>query len=51
MTNEELKHIIEQGENETVEFKQNFNVEAIISLTAFVNTVGRKLIVGISDTK
>ena len=49
MTNKELLHIISQGENEQVEFKSTFNQDAILSLTAFANKKGGKVIIGISD--
>ena len=49
MTNKELLHIISQGENETVEFKENFNNDAVIALGAFANSKGGNVYLGISD--
>ena len=42
-------NIIKQGENETVEFKKNFDDRVIISLNAFANSKGGKVFVGIQD--
>jgi ATP-dependent DNA helicase RecG len=40
-----IQHIIQQGENEQVEFKSSFSDEVIISLVAFANTKGGKVYV------
>jgi ATP-dependent DNA helicase RecG len=48
--NKHIQHIIQQGENEQVEFKSSFSDEVIISLVAFANTKGGKVYVGIEDT-
>ena len=42
-----IKKFIKAGESETVEFKAGFNKETIISLVAFANTKGGKVIVGV----
>ena len=34
----QLQHIIQQGENEKVEFKSSFGDDVIISLVAFANS-------------
>jgi ATP-dependent DNA helicase RecG len=49
MNKPDILHIINQGENETLEFKSNFNNETIISLSAFANTKGGRVLIGISD--
>jgi len=49
MTKNELYHIISSGESETIEFKSGFNNEVIISLSAFVNTEGGTVIIGVSN--
>jgi len=49
MNNTEVQNIISQGENELVEFKENFNNDAVVALCAFANTKGGKVYVGISD--
>lgn len=49
MTKDELYHIISSGESETIEFKSGFNNEVIISLSAFVNTKGGTVIIGVSN--
>ena len=41
--------LLKAGESETVEFKAGFNKETIISLVAFANTKGGKVIVGIDN--
>ena len=38
-------------ENETIEFKSNFNIATIETLTAFANTKGGSVFIGISDNK
>ncbi|MBW1793089.1 MAG: putative DNA binding domain-containing protein [Deltaproteobacteria bacterium] len=42
----DIFEILKKGESETVEFKERFNKETIISLVAFANTKGGKIIVG-----
>ena len=49
MTKDELYHIISNGESQTIEFKSGFNNEVIISLSAFVNTKGGTVIIGVSN--
>lgn len=46
---ETWQHIIEQGEDESTEFKTSFNDEVITSLVAFANTKGGVVYVGIKD--
>jgi len=45
---EEIKHIIQNGENENIEFKTSFNTDLIETIVAFANTSGGKVIVGIN---
>ena len=47
--NQKLQHIIEQGENETSEFKTSFNDEVIITLSALANTQGGTVYIGVED--
>ncbi|MDO8952056.1 MAG: putative DNA binding domain-containing protein [Draconibacterium sp.] len=49
MTNDQVRNIILSGENQNVEFKLNFNFESIISICAFSNSKGGKLIIGVND--
>jgi predicted HTH transcriptional regulator len=42
----ELKKLPKSGESERVEFKRTFGKEVIISLSAFANTEGGKVVVG-----
>ncbi len=51
MNKKELQQIISQGENEHVEFKENFNNDVIVALCAFANTKGGIIIVGCKDNK
>lgn len=46
----QLQHIIQQGENEKVEFKSSFGDDVIISLVAFANTKGGTVYVGVDDS-
>jgi ATP-dependent DNA helicase RecG len=46
----ELKKLLKSGESERVEFKRTFGKEVIISLSAFANTEGGKLVVGVDNT-
>ncbi len=50
MTTEEIKNLIAKGEGLQLEFKQTFNIESIETLVAFANTIGGKVIIGVSDT-
>ena len=45
----EISNIIKNGESQTVEFKQSFDKEAIETISAFANTDGGILIIGVSD--
>ncbi len=45
----DIFEILKKGESETVEFKTRFNKETIISLAAFANTKGGKVIVGVDN--
>ena len=40
MNEQEIRHILKQGECETIEFKENFGKEAIQTSGAFANTRG-----------
>ena len=46
-----LVEVINKGENESVEFKKNFDNSALTSINAFANTKGGKVIVGVKDDK
>ncbi len=50
MTKTEIKKILETGETEQTEFKLNFGSSVIISLNAFANAKGGKVILGVEDT-
>jgi ATP-dependent DNA helicase RecG len=49
VTQQKLLHIISDGENEKVEFKQSFSKVVIETLVAFSNTHGGRIIIGIND--
>lgn len=54
MTTSQLQHIIQQGENITVEFKtskEKLNKDAFDSICAFLNRRGGYLILGVNDKK
>lgn len=44
-----IHNLLKTGETETVEFKSTFGKEVIISLSAFANTAGGKVVVGVDD--
>lgn len=45
----DIKNIIKEGEGERVEFKKSFDKEAIETITAFANSEGGTLIIGVND--
>ncbi len=45
----DIKHIIQQGENENVEFKTSFDRGVIESITAFANTNGGSVYIGVNE--
>lgn len=49
MTVAELNNIVQVGENDFVEFKISFSKAVAISLVAFSNNKGGKVLVGVSD--
>ena len=46
-----IQKIIEQGENEQVEFKEIFNKHVIETIVAFANTKGGNILIGVNDKK
>lgn len=44
-----IKELIKNGENKTLEFKENITDSLINSVVAFANTTGGKILIGISD--
>lgn len=49
MTHESLRMLIEQGESTTLEFKEKFSAGFAREVVALANTVGGKVLVGVSD--
>jgi ATP-dependent DNA helicase RecG len=49
MNSKKTVEILRSGESQTVEFKTSFNDEVIISLNAFANSKGGKVLVGVAD--
>jgi len=41
--------ILKQGESETVEFKESFRDDALDTISAFANTRGGNLVIGVND--
>jgi ATP-dependent DNA helicase RecG len=51
MTAAQLLELIAQGESASVEFKSSFQKDAIETLTAFANTKGGSVILGVNDAR
>lgn len=49
MTKEDVLKMIGEGENQWVELKSNFNVEAMEAVAAFANAEGGKVVIGVSN--
>lgn len=49
MNYEEIKKLIEKGENQKLEFKEKFDKEAIETAVAFANAYGGIILIGISN--
>ena len=49
MKKKELQYIISQGENEQVEFKEQFNKQVIETIVAFASTEGGQIFIGVTD--
>ena len=49
MTEKTLKQVLSNGESESIEFKTSFDKEAIETLSAFANSKGGSVIVGVTD--
>ncbi|MCI5125287.1 MAG: winged helix-turn-helix transcriptional regulator [Candidatus Electrothrix sp. AR5] len=49
LTQQELTDLIAAGENEQTEFKRSFDREAVETLSAFANTSGGNLLIGVDD--
>jgi ATP-dependent DNA helicase RecG len=45
-----IRELLENGETDHVEFKSAFGKEVVISLAAFANTAGGKVLVGVSNS-
>ena len=50
LTAKQVPALLRRGESETVEFKKGFDRETIETLSAFANTRGGRVFVGVSDT-
>ena len=50
LTQQSLIQFLETGENEQIEFKVSFDKEAIETLSAFANTLGGCLLIGVDDS-
>jgi ATP-dependent DNA helicase RecG len=50
MNKQSILNLIKKGESETVEFKTSFDRAAIETITAFANTKGGYVIIGVSDS-
>lgn len=50
LTRKQVLALLKRGESETVEFKKTFDREAIETLSAFANTHGGRVFIGVSDT-
>ena len=46
---DELRLLLQQGESDTVEFKETLDNEALESVAAFANTKGGTLLIGVRD--
>jgi ATP-dependent DNA helicase RecG len=49
MNEQLILDLVEKGESVTTEFKRNFDKDAFEAITAFANTKGGILLVGIED--
>ncbi len=49
MNEKELLRLIEKGESQKVEFKENFDKETIETAVAFANTNGGTILIGVND--
>ncbi len=49
MHKEELLSLIKAAESDNVEFKETFDRETIETVSAFSNTKGGKILIGITD--
>jgi ATP-dependent DNA helicase RecG len=46
----DIRKLLQNGETESVEFKASFSKAVVVSLSAFANTAGGKVVVGVDDT-
>lgn len=51
VTSEQLLHIENEKEDESLEFKSSFNKSVIETIVGFANTKGGKIVIGVSDKK
>ena len=51
MIENKIQNIIKHGETESIEFKKNFDDRVIISLNAFANSKGGKVLIGVQDDR
>lgn len=44
-----ITNILQQGENQTVEFKSTFSIQVVETLVTFANTKGGSVYIGVND--
>jgi ATP-dependent DNA helicase RecG len=49
MNETELRHILEEGEGQFIEFKENFSKHIVKDIVAFANASGGRIFIGIND--
>lgn len=49
LTKQDLEIILQEGEGQTIEFKESFTSQVVRDIAAFANAIGGRIFIGVND--